>query len=702
MRGKVASRRGATGRCALLWVLLALASLASATTFAQTRGVVPITDPAGKQVAMYRNSYALVVGVSEYRYWPDLPGVHEDLQQVRKLLEAQGFRVTVRENLGDRALRRAFEDFINTHGFGEDDRLLFYFAGHGHTLETSYGAKMGYIVPADAPLPAQDLNGFRAAALDMEQFQVYARRIQSKHALFLFDSCFSGSLFNLSRSVPEHISYKTALPVRQFITSGSANEKVPDRSIFRAQLEEGLADRYADRNGDRYITGIELGEFLKEKVALYSRGAQHPQSGTILDPKLDKGDFVFALRSGAPPPPPVRFLGNVQVNVNVPADVYIGEEKVGQAQPGRPVNRTGVPAGRAEVRVQAQGYAPQTRVVEVRRGQWQQLVFDLAPLAEVARLTVRSNVSGDTVYIDGEARGPSGPTAHELAPGEHVVRVEKPGLEPWERRLVLGSGDSETLRAELAPEPADATLAAPEMVRLKGGCFEMGSPEQEAGRDNDERQHRVCVGAFAIGKYEVTNAQYRKFKPGHDSGTYEGRSLNADDQPVVRVSWEEAMAYAAWLSRETGQRYRLPTEAEWEYAARAGTQTARYWGDDPKAACAYANVADRTAKAAYSGLTIHECEDGYVATAPVGVKQPNRYGLHDVLGNVWEWTCSAYRQDYDGSEERCASKGDGSARRVFRGGSWVNQPRHVRSANRNWFRPDYRHYYVGFRLAQDL
>jgi hypothetical protein len=130
--------------------------------------------------------------------------------------------------------------------------------------------------------------------MSMQRIEEYAMSIDAKHALFIFDSCFSGSLFALSRAVPEHISYKTAKPVRQFITSGSADEKVPDTSIFRQQFIAALGGE-GDQNGDGYLTGAELSEFIFKNVVNYSRGAQHPQYGKIRNPNLDKGDFVFRM-----------------------------------------------------------------------------------------------------------------------------------------------------------------------------------------------------------------------------------------------------------------------------------------------------------------------------------------------------------------------------------------------------------------------
>ncbi|CAK0774762.1 hypothetical protein CCP3SC1_770002 [Gammaproteobacteria bacterium] len=174
-----------------------------------------------------------------------------------------------------------------------------------------------------------------------------------------------------------------------------------------------------------------------------------------------------------------------------------------------------------------------------------------------------------------------------------------------------------------------------------------------------------------------------------------------DNHPVICVSWNDAVAYTEWLSRETGRHYRLPTEVEWEYAARAGTITARYWGEDPSQACNYANVADYSTKERFSDRTVHNCRDGYVYTAPVGSFKPNDFGLYDMLGNAWEWTCSEYSDPYNGSEQRCSGKNDASARRSLRGGSWFVTPARVRAAYRLWHTPVARTDYLGFRLAQD-
>ena len=177
--------------------------------------------------------------------------------------------------------------------------------------------------------------------------------------------------------------------------------------------------------------------------------------------------------------------------------------------------------------------------------------------------------------------------------------------------------------------------------------------------------------------------------------------IHAVSPALVRsASWHDGVAYAKWLSEQTGKPYRLPTEAEWEYAALAGTETARYWGSDPDQACGYANAADQTGKQKHSEWTIHDCADGYVYTAPVGKFKPNAFGLYDILGNVWEWTCSKYESGYRGQELRRADSIDTDDELSARGGSWFDGPMRTRSAGRGKARPANRYTDVGLRIAR--
>ena len=279
------------------------------------------------------------------------------------------------------------------------------------------------------------------------------------------------------------------------------------------------------------------------------------------------------------------------------------------------------------------------------------------------------------------------------------------------RRIVLPSPGPSSTQTEPAkpPEPAKPQpgqnytepTTGMELVWIPQGCFTMGSPETERGRSTNEIPHQVCLQGFWMGKYEVTNAQYQGFEPGHDSGSYESHNLNGPDRPVVRVTWQEAVAYADWLSGKTGLRFRLPTEAEWEYAARAGDTLNRPWGDDPSRACRYANIYDETArKTKPLPWANYPCEDGQGMVAPVGKYAPNKFGLYDMLGNVAEWTCSEYDSAYAGGETRCADPGAAAGgRRVLRGGSWTEFPELLRFAYRFPTVPGNRKFDYGFRLV---
>ncbi len=267
----------------------------------------------------------------------------------------------------------------------------------------------------------------------------------------------------------------------------------------------------------------------------------------------------------------------------------------------------------------------------------------------------------------------------------------------------------------------------PEMVEIPAGSFEMGSPASEAGRfDSEGPQHRVSVNSFAAGKFEVTRGQFAAFvnATGYNAGsecyTFEGgrsekRSgrnwqnpgyAQTENHPVVCVSWDDAKAYIAWLSQKTNKSYRLLSEAEWEYAARAGSSTARYWGASPDTACAYANVMDAAGKSQVPGISweVHNCNDGSAYTAAVGSYKPNAFGLYDMIGNVWEWTEDCWNRSYAGapSDGAAWTTGECSVGRVLRGGSWYFIPRYARLATRDWFVPSSRNINYGFRLARML
>jgi hypothetical protein len=252
-----------------------------------------IFRPNKKVKISYTGSYALLIGESDYNTnaWQDLNSIPAELQQVEDLLKSQGFQVQTELNLNAINLKQTINNFINQYGNQKNNRLLFFYSGHGDTINGK-----GYLVPIDAPNPDLDQTGFLQKALAMDKIVDLARDFYAKHALFIFDSCFSGAIFKFRKpKIPRQIYQAATLPVRQFITAGRANETVPAKSIFTPAFIKALKFAKADMNKDGYITGQELGLYLWNKVPQYSR--QTPQYGKINDYELSQGDFIFKVSS---------------------------------------------------------------------------------------------------------------------------------------------------------------------------------------------------------------------------------------------------------------------------------------------------------------------------------------------------------------------------------------------------------------------
>jgi formylglycine-generating enzyme required for sulfatase activity len=291
----------------------------------------------------------------------------------------------------------------------------------------------------------------------------------------------------------------------------------------------------------------------------------------------------------------------------------------------------------------------------------------------------------------------------EVTPGGALPEPQPEKAETVRKRAVVGEVPSPSAKSAKdvgALKPGTVfrdTLRddspGPEMVSIPRGEFRMGDI-QGSGDAGEQPVHLVRIPRpFAMGRYEVTFDEYDVF------ARLTGGALPADQgrgrgrRPVINVSWKDAVAYAEWLSKQTGKRYRLPTEAEWEYANRAGTETAYWWGDE---------VGKNRVNCGGCGSRW----DGK-QTAPVGSFSPNSWGLHDTAGNVYEWVQDCWHKDYEGAPEdgskAWGKEGGGDCnRRVIRGGSWSYEPWYVRSAYRSKDVPDLRYGNLGFRLAQDL
>ncbi len=272
----------------------------------------------------------------------------------------------------------------------------------------------------------------------------------------------------------------------------------------------------------------------------------------------------------------------------------------------------------------------------------------------------------------------------------------------------------------------------PPLVVIPAGSFIMGTTHvsDEIGEQPAELEPVLVTieRAFAIGRYEITRREFAAFseatgyapvgrcrnwdETGQRFRDDENRSWRdpgfpavlRDDHPVTCVDFFDALEYVEWLSEHTGRTYRLPTEAEWEYAARAGTRTLRFWGDDPFDGCDYANSYDLTARDSYPlGWEPAQCRDGFADLAPVGSLSPNAFGLYDMIGNVWEWIEDCSTHSYVGRPtDQSAWVWDDCVRRIQRGGGWITAPARSRSAYHGDGRGTDRSVFFGFRVAREL
>ncbi|MCK9203047.1 MAG: SUMF1/EgtB/PvdO family nonheme iron enzyme [Bacteroidales bacterium] len=585
---------------------------------AQDRGMKAVEIPVeGKPTTLYQGSFALVIGVTQYSNgWSQLPGVKDEIAEVKQALEKNGFKVEVVMDPTKSELDKAFTDFISRNGQVVDNRLLFYFAGHGYTVKTNYGEELGYIVPVDAPNPNYDLAKFQSQAMEMAQIEIYARRLQAKHALFIFDACFSGSLFTSTRAVPAIISYKTTLPVRQFITSGSAEEMVPDKSVFGEQFVRALKGE-ADVDKDGYVTGSELGDFLQSTVVNYSRNSQHPQYGKIRSPNLDKGDFVFPITGES-----TGTLG------------------------AAPATTTNVQPAAAAITTQPAG----TAAVRPAEKQEAATVASAPPAAKPSKKRGKEKDAGKK---------------NEVPP-------------PVEITPETTTNDAFHVANDFIP-----------MIHVDGGPFDIGgnlprppSPGfPKPGASSISKSRLVTMKSFYIGKFEVTQKQWREI-----TGSNPSYTQNCDECPVEQVSYVDIQVFLNALNQKTGKKYRLPTEAEWEYAAQGGNNSKDYsfaGGKDADDVGWYEKNAGR-------------------CTHAVGQKQPNELGIYDMSGNVFEWCNDWFSATYYYPKSTFDPQGpDKGNHRVIRGGGYKNRSGELKITFRKGLKPDDKYPDVGFRIVRE-
>ena len=645
---------------------------------------------------------AVIIGNKEYENErvPEVAWAHRDAEAFRRfVLDVLGYDPANVIDLRDATQARMEAAFGNErshrgkvwrylHPRHGSDVVVFY-SGHGVPgLEDG----RGYLLPVDADPDGAEINGY---PLDLLYANLGALEATRSVRVFL-DACFSGDsdrgrLVRSASPVYVQVALPEASGDKLTVLAAASGKEVASwddgarHGLFTHHLMDALYGA-GDANGDGKVTAAEAKTYLDDTMTLAARR----EFGRHQNASLNGASGVVLASAGAggafPPRPALGEGGGGTEDMAPPPE--LSAEEVEQALGLTHVQRVLVQRGLA--------------ALELDVG-WADGVFGRRTRAAIGAYQKEKGLT-ETGYLT----------------REQAEALEALGEEAQRRAQAERLRDAES-KSRKAGEVFRDCAQCPEVVVVPAGTFRMGSPSHEAKRyDNEGPVHEVVIAEpFAVGVHEVTRGQWRAFvsetihATGNACWTHEGGELKwrsgrswrnpgfrqSDTHPVLCMSWFDALSYVRWLSRKTGQEYRLLSEAEWEYVARAGSTTSRYWGDSETGQCQYANGADITAGLGYGA----ECSDDHVDTAAVGTYQANAYGLYDVLGNAWEWTADCWNESYAGAPRDGSAwqRGDCS-RRVVRGGSWNYAPGDLRSAARTGYPSGNRNQGIGFRIARAL
>lgn len=662
---------------------------------------------------------ALVIGNYNYDIAP-LRNPGNDADDVAMALSALGFQVDKRKNTTRsemlEAVRRFGQALRESNGIG-----LFYYSGHGVQVQGE-----NYLLPVSADMRSER---------DIESESVALTRVLGElndagnpSNILILDACRNNPFAQRYRSSSRGLALVKA-PNGTFVAFSTAPGDAADDGNER----NGVYTKHLlAQIGQPALQVEEVFKRVRAGVIQETAGRQVPwEMSSLTTNVVFKGTSTIVMPMGRN-----RGTARLEIDTLPPhALLFMDDRAIGSA----PLTLTDLPKGWPLIRAQyADGRIREQRVV-LADGEYVRTT--MFPDSAGTSLDIVSTPSEATVFVD---EFPTGNTPRQLSglmPGSHRLRVSRAGYDDWVRDVEVQR--EQTLRpisvqldrsvgAEYEDRLTDGSRG-PAMVVIKSGCTVLGSELAELGRDDDETQHEVCLPkTFGMGKFELTVGEFQRFidASGYTTDAELDRTRGcyawsyddnkwawrpgmtwrdpgftpAADMPLVCVSWNDATAYSLWLSAQTGKSYRLPTETEWEYAARAGNKDSRFWGSSAHEACRFANVLDTTrGPQGRPSAEEHPCQDGFASVAPVGRFRENGFGLRDVLGNVWEWNCSAYQVQHQHGGDTCGTTVTSrDAPRALRGGSWNYGPLRVRAANRNFAKPDARFFDVGFRLATEF
>ena len=597
--------------------------------------------------ALAEKRVALVIGNSAYQHTPRLANPKNDATDIAAALKTLGFQVLDGFDLDKPSFERKVRDFAAALQGAQVG--VFFFAGHGLQV-----AGHNYLVPIDAQLSTVSALDFEMVRLDLVH-RTMEREAQT-NILFL-DACRDNPLArNLARAM------------------GTRSSEI-GRGLAAVESGVGTLISFSTQPGNVALDG--------------TGGRNSPFAGALVKHVVGSKDELSAIL------------------IDVRNDVR--KETQNKQVPWEHSALTGrFYFNAAPQTALSPPAAPSLQPSEAERN-WS-VVKDATDIRDLE--AYRRQYGGANPFFDRQAEKRIEELKNAEAAKKMADEDARAKVEAERQRLALLQQEAAQKRTEAAKAKKPGQVFrdcpdCPEMVVVPAGSFTMGSPTNERGRfDNEGPPRKVTIAKpFAVGKYEVTFVEWDacvadggcKYTPG-DEGWGRGK------RPVINVGWWYINnEYLPWLSHKTSKRYRLLTEAEWEYATRAGTRTRFHFGDDERDLCTYANIADLTAQEKHKDWTIAICRDHHINTATVGSFRPNAFGLYDVHGNVWEWVQDCYEDSYArGPSDGSAVPDRVGCSRVLRGGSWSVNPRNLRAAVRIRLAPFNRDSSSGFRVARTL
>ncbi len=596
---------------------------------------------------------ALVIGNGEYNYLPALSHPVNDAKEMAIVLKKLGFTVILKLNLNKKMMQNAVRDFAQR--LHNDDIALFYFSGYGVQSD-----QRNYLIPRWASI--QNKTDIESEALEVNAI---SRQIEDNKLRGITIIILEASRTNPYKNIKnlEEGLAKISPRIDTLIAYSAAPNQVSytkhkgSYSLYTQYLLNALHKK-------AFMTIPDLLTRVAKQVKTETKDQQEPWYSSTL-----KQSFCF---------------DNCEKQSSYIAQSLRECEvhfKANRLTSGKGTTALACYQALLEIDNNNADALAGLKQIETRYIEWIKQALNKKQKSKAKQYLARLhqvNPNAPTTLDELEEwlkspPPPASPPQKELSPQKTVLQVKTIPPPP-----PICNSAGQTFQDRL-----QEGRLGPKMVCIPAGQFQIGDI-QGSGYSNEQPVHEVSINAFAMGRYEITFAEYDDFVQITGQRKPKDKGWGRDNRPVIWVSWQDAVAYTEWLTEQTGRHYRLPTEAEWEYAARAGTKTEYWWGNE---------IGSNQCVCADSGSSWSDEQ-----TAPVGSFAPNPFGLYDTVGNVWEWTCSSYESGYSGAEQHCVDKKI-QGERQLRGGSWFFNPKLCRVAMRNRSLPDKRYNNVGFRVV---